>query len=222
VTDRVVVVTGATGGAGRAVCVRLQRDGFLVAAVGRDAERLAEVAANSRHVHDVGDLAAARALADAVRADHGRIDGVVHLVGGWRGGAEPDDWDWLEPRLLDSLRNVTLAFRDDLTAADAGRFVIIGSASAASPTWTNANYATLKAAGEGWMSALASGWRKAGTAAAVTLVVTSLGGDGTPLDTVADVIADLWDQPAAQLNGSRIPLPPPDAGEQPRAAAPVA
>ena len=208
-TDRVVVVTGATGAAGRAVCARLQRDGFTVAAVGRDAERLAEVTAASRHVHDVTSFAGARRLADEVRQEHGSVDGLVHLVGGWRSGADPDDWDWLEPRLLASLRFATLAFSDDLSAADAGRLVIIGSTSAAAPTWSNANYATLKAAAETWVSAVASGWRKAGTAAAVTFVVKSLGDDATPVAAVAEAIAGVWDRPAGHINGSRISLLPP-------------
>jgi 3-oxoacyl-[acyl-carrier protein] reductase len=208
VTDRVVVVTGATGATGRAVCARLQRDGVRVAAVGRDANRLAEVDASSRHAHDVTQLAGALALADEVRRAHGRVDGLVHLVGGWRGGSEPDDWDWLEPRLLTSLRFAALAFRDDLSAAEAGRLVMISSTTVAAPTWSNANYATLKSAAETWMSALASGWRKGGTAAAVTFVVKSLGDDATPVDAVAEAIAEVWDRPAAHVNGSRISLLP--------------
>ena len=213
-TDRVVVVTGATGSAGRAVCARLDRDGFAVAAVGRDAERLAEVAAASRHVNDVTDFAGARQLAEEVRREHGHIDGLVHLVGGWRAGSDPDGWDWLEPRLLTSLRSATLAFHDDLSASDAGRLVIVGSSSVAAPTWGHANYATLKAAAETWVSAVAGGWRKAGTAAAVTFLVKSLGDDATPVDDVADAVAGLWGRPAADLNGSRIALIP-DPGRNP-------
>jgi 3-oxoacyl-[acyl-carrier protein] reductase len=208
VTDRVVVVAGATGGAGRAVCARLERDGVTVAAVGRDAERLTEVAAASRHIHDLTDLDEARRLADDVRREHGRVDGLVHLVGGWRAGSAPDDWDRLEPQLLTSLRFATLAFHDDLSASEAGRLAIIGSTSVAAPTWSNANYATLKAAAETWVSAVASGWRKAGRAAAVTFVVKSLGDGGTPVDAVAEAVSGLWDRPAAHINGSRISLRP--------------
>jgi 3-oxoacyl-[acyl-carrier protein] reductase len=211
VTDRVVVVTGATGSAGSAVCDRLVRGGFRVAAVGRNAARLAPIPATSRHVCDVTDLDDVRMLADAVRSQHGRVDGLVHLVGGWRGGAAPEDWDWLEPRLLTSLRNATLAFRDDLAASGAGRLVIIGSSSVSSPTWSNANYATLKAAAEAWMSAVASGWRKGGTAAAVTFVVKALDDDATPVDVVAEAVAGVWDRPASHINGSRVSLLPPTA-----------
>jgi NAD(P)-dependent dehydrogenase (short-subunit alcohol dehydrogenase family) len=209
VTDRVVVVTGATGAAGRAVCARLQRDGFAVAAVGRDAARLADVPAAGHHVADLTDLEDARRVADEVRREHGRVDGLVHLVGGWRGGSDPADWGWLEPRLLTSLRYATLAFADDLAAADAGRLVMLSSTSATAPTWSNANYAVLKSAAETWVSAIASGWHKAGRAAAVTFVVRSLGDDATPVDAVAEAVAGVWDRPAAEINGSRISLLPP-------------
>ncbi|MFC0680430.1 SDR family oxidoreductase [Lysobacter korlensis] len=207
-TDRVVVVTGATGSAGRAVCERLEREGFTVAAVGRDATRLDGVAAASRHVCDLTDLEAVGALRVAVRGEHGHVDGLVHLVGGWRGGSDPEGWDWLEPQLVTSLRYATLAFHDDLAASDAGRLAMVGSISASSPTWGNANYSALKAAAEAWVAAVASGWRRGGTAAAVTFVVKSLGDDATPVDAVAEAVARLWDRPAAEINGSRIPLLP--------------
>jgi hypothetical protein len=56
------------------------------------------------------------------------------------------------------------------------------------------------------MAAVASGWRKAGTAAAVTLLVQSIGGDGTPVERIADALLPVWDTPATDLNGARIAL----------------
>jgi 3-oxoacyl-[acyl-carrier protein] reductase len=201
-----VVVTGATGDAGRAVCTALLAAGNTVVAVGSDAGRLESVNASFRFVCDLTDATAMADLKTRVHAKVGRVDGLVHLVGGWRAGHDPEDWEWLEPRLLTSLRLTTLAFHDDLTASPAGRLVTIGSTSAAKPTWSGANYATLKTAADVWTAAIASGWRKAGTAAAVTLLVTSLGGDGTPVDAIAARIASVWDVPAESLNGARIPL----------------
>jgi NAD(P)-dependent dehydrogenase (short-subunit alcohol dehydrogenase family) len=202
------VVTGATGEAGRATTSALLAAGHEVVAVGSNPDRLASVDATARFVCDLTDDAATRALADRVRSEFGPADGLVHLVGGWRGGHEAEDWDWLEPRILTTLRLATLAFHDDLTASTAGRLVTIGSTSAAKPTWGGANYATLKTAADAWVAGVASGWRKAGTAAAVTLIVSSLGGDGTPIDVVAARIAPLWGEDAATLNGSRIDLNP--------------
>jgi 3-oxoacyl-[acyl-carrier protein] reductase len=201
-----IVVTGATGETGRAVCSALLAAGNTVIAVGSDAGRLASVDATARYVCDLTDAAATTALATQVREEVGPPDGLVHLVGGWRGGHENDDWEWLEPRVLTTLRLATLAFHDALTASSAGRLVVIGSASAAKPTWSGANYSVLKAAADAWMSAVASGWRKAGTAAAITLVVKSIGGDGTPVDDLVEAILPLWDEPAADLNGARLDL----------------
>jgi NAD(P)-dependent dehydrogenase (short-subunit alcohol dehydrogenase family) len=201
-----VVVTGATGDTGRAVCSRLLADGMTVVAVGSDAGRLASVDASVRLVCDLTDPAATRDLAARVRREVGPADGVVHLVGGWRAGHDAEDWDWLEPRILTTLRLVTLAFHDDLTASSAGRLITIGSTSAAKPTWSGANYATLKTAADAWVSAVASGWRKAGVAAAVTLLVTSIGGDVTAVDAVAARISTLFSESAPAINGTRITL----------------
>jgi 3-oxoacyl-[acyl-carrier protein] reductase len=201
-----VVVTGATGDAGRATTSALLAAGHSVVAVGSDLDRLSSVDATARFVCDLTDDTATRDLSAQVRAEVGPVDGLVHLVGGWRGGHEPDDWDWLEPRILTTLRLTTLAFHDDLTASPAGRLVTIGSTAAAKPTWGGANYATLKTAADAWAAAVASGWRKAGTAAAVTLIVSSIGGDGTPVETVASRVATMWSEPADTLNGARISL----------------
>jgi NAD(P)-dependent dehydrogenase (short-subunit alcohol dehydrogenase family) len=179
---------------------------MTVVAVGSDAGRLASVDASVRLVCDLTDPAATRDLAARVRREVGAADGVVHLVGGWRAGHDAEDWDWLEPRILTTLRLVTLAFHDDLTASSAGRLITIGSTSAAKPTWSGANYTTLKTAADAWVSAVASGWRKAGVAAAVTLLVTSIGGDGTAVDAVATRISTLFSESAPAINGTRITL----------------
>jgi 3-oxoacyl-[acyl-carrier protein] reductase len=209
--SRVVVVTGATGQAGRAVCAALMQAEETVVAVGSDEARLASVDASVRFVVDLADASATAALASRVRAEVGTVDGLVHLVGGWRGGQADADFEWLERRILTTLRSATLAFRDDLTASSAGRLAIVGSSSAAKPTWSNAAYATVKSAADAWVSAVASGWRKAGTAAAVTLVVTSIGGDGTPPTAIAETVTGLWSRPAAELNGSRLDLTAPSS-----------
>lgn len=204
--ERVIVVTGATGDAGHAVTEALAAAGNTVVAIGSNAERLTAVTANAHYVCDLTDAEAVTALAHRIGEEVGPVDGLVHLVGGWRAGHDNDDWDWLEPRLLTTLRLVTLAFHDDLTASSAGRLVVIGSASAEKPAWGGANYATLKTAADAWVAAVASGWRKAATAAAVTLVVRSLGGDGTPVAGLAAAIVPLWDGAAAELNGAHIDL----------------
>jgi 3-oxoacyl-[acyl-carrier protein] reductase len=201
-----VVVTGATGEAGRAASTVLLAAGHSVVAVGSDQGRLETVDATVRFVCDLADAASTLALAARVRDEVAQPDALIHLVGGWRGGHETEDWDWLEPRILTTLRNATLAFHDDLTASSDGRLVVVGSTSAAKPTWSGANYATLKTAANAWTQAIASGWRKAGTAAAVTLLVKSIGPDGTSAETLASEITKVLGQDASEINGTAIDL----------------
>ena len=89
--DRVVVVTGATSGIGRATATSLARCSATVVVVGRDETRNAAAAAeisrltgnpNVSHVAaDMGDYSQVRALAHRVLSDHDRLDVLVHNAG---------------------------------------------------------------------------------------------------------------------------------------------
>ncbi len=207
---RRILITGAGSDSGRAIATRLTDDGATVIAVGSRLWRLADTPAAARYETDLSSASAVETLAERIREDHGTIDGVVHLVGGWRAGRADDDWAWLESRVVETFRHVSRVFHDDLAAAPAGRLVMVSSSSVEKPTWSNANYATAKAAAETWARAAASGFAKGGSAASVILVVRSLGDEdgATPVTVLADRIATLWDEPAAELNGVRVPLAP--------------
>jgi NAD(P)-dependent dehydrogenase (short-subunit alcohol dehydrogenase family) len=214
--SRVILVTGAGGPAGRAVTRLFAELGDTVIGVDRSG-------AEGRVGVDLLDAAAVRELAGRIEAEHGRVDGVVHLVGGWRGSktfAETslDDWDVLHDLLIRTLQNVSLAFEPLLRASGSGRFVIVSAKAAQAPTQGNAAYAAAKAAAEAWTLALADALK--GTAsAAVVLVVTALVHDGMraanpdkPYRTFTDVkdlaaaVADLWDEEPGAVNGRRIDL----------------
>lgn len=208
--SRLVLVAGAGSDSGRAVCSRLMDAGDRVIAVGSRLWRLADTPATARKEADLSSASAVETLAGRIRDEHGTIDGLVHLVGGWRAGRADDDWAWLESRVVETFRLVSRAFHPDLAAAPAGRLVMVSSTTVESPTWSNANYAAAKAAAEAWARAAAAGFAKGGSAASVILVVRSLGGGegATPVDALADRIASLWDEPADRLNGARVPLAP--------------
>lgn len=203
-----MLVAGAGSESGRVVCSRLMDAGFRVIAVGSRLWRLADTPATARYEADLSSANAVETLASRVRAEHGTVDGVVHLVGGWRAGRADDDWAWLQSRVVETFRLVSREFQPDLSAAPAGRLVLVSSTAVAQPTWSNANYAASKAAAEAWSRAVASSFAKGGRAASVILVVRALGDEdgSTPVDALADRIVALWDEPAEVLNGTRIPL----------------
>jgi 3-oxoacyl-[acyl-carrier protein] reductase len=223
---RTVLIAGASSASGRATAAALTAAGARVIAVGSNAGRLVDVTAHARFVCDLSDGPAVAALAERVHAEVGPIDGLVHLVGGWRAGQDAEGWEWLQQRLVTTLRNTTIAFRDDLLESTAGRLAIVSSTAVDSPTWMNANYATAKAAAEAWVGAVAAGFTRAArvghppggrgnvttigrgivTAAAVTFVVRALGrGEGNvPETTLATAISGMWDIPSPEINGARV------------------
>lgn len=148
-----VVVAGASSALGVAACSALLGVGHEVVAVGSDAGRLESVPASQREVCDLTDASAVEALA----ARLGDVDGLLHLVGGWRGGKglagqTDDDFDWLWMRLVITLRNTTRAFLPALAASAAGRVAIVSTTGLKRPTASNANYVTCKAAAETWLA----------------------------------------------------------------------
>jgi 3-oxoacyl-[acyl-carrier protein] reductase len=204
--QRLVLIAGASSESGRAVATRLTAAGHRVLAVGTDLRRLAEVPAAARYECDLSSASAVDLLASRIHVEHGAVDGVVHLVGGWRAGRADDDWAWLESRVVETFRNVSRTFFPDLAASEAGRLVMVSSTAVLQPTWSNANYVAAKAAAEAWALSAASGFAKGGTAASVILAVRSLGTDGTSVEALADRIATLWSEPATDLNGARVTL----------------
>ncbi|MEV6786836.1 SDR family NAD(P)-dependent oxidoreductase, partial [Streptomyces sp. NPDC051098] len=180
---------------------------------------------------DLLDLDATREWADKTEKEFGRVDGLVHLVGGWRGSpsfAETKlaDWDLLEKLLIRTVQHTSLAFHDGLLRSDRGRFLLISAAGASHPTAGNAAYAASKAAAEAWTLALADAFRKAGgddgpKAAAAILVIKALVHDAmraerpnakfagfTDVTELAEAIAGVWDRPAREANGQRLWLTP--------------
>src|SRR6218665_3884760 len=82
----VAIITGAGSGIGRAAALRLAKEGWRVALVGRRADALAETArlAGGRagvHPGDVADAVAVRGVVAKVLAEFGRVDALVHCAG---------------------------------------------------------------------------------------------------------------------------------------------
>jgi NAD(P)-dependent dehydrogenase (short-subunit alcohol dehydrogenase family) len=236
----VIAVAGAGGPAGRATLARLADAGATVVGSDNDPERLAEAVDAARYGHggatvvgdtvDLLDLQSTRDWATRVEKDFGRVDGLVHLVGGWRGSetftkTSLDDWDFLELLLVKTVQHTSLAFHEALQRSERGRYLLISAAGASKPTAGNAAYASAKAAAEAWTLAMADYFRKAGksegaegpTSAAAILVVKALVHDAmraerpnakfagfTDVKDLAEAIAEVWEKPAAEVNGNRL------------------
>jgi len=213
---RLVLVAGATSASGEAATRTLAGAGARVVAVGRDRARLAALAALGARVEvaDLADEASVSELAERLHADGERVDGILHLVGGWRGGGgiagqSDEDYRFLEQSLT-ALRFVSRAFWSHLAMSAAARVAIVSSTSVARPLAGGANYVAVKAASEAWTRALAHGFAKeardAGrplASAAVIFRVKTLAGLEPAL---AQAFADLWTADAADLNDTVIEL----------------
>lgn len=238
-----VVVTGAGGPAGTAMVRAIVATGASVVGADRDRAKLDDVAALlgddaerfTGEVVDLLDADAVKAWADEVAASHPsgtpRVDGVVHLVGGWRGGSRfldnsVADSELMLDLLVRTLQHVSLAYHDHLLESPRSEFVIVSAAAAEKPTAGNAAYAAAKSAAEAWTAALADSFTRLApasglTAAATTLVVKALVHDAMRsadpskrfpgYTDVADLAAQtvaLWDLDAATANGLRKVLVP--------------
>jgi len=138
VRGRVIVVTGASAGIGRATASRLSRAGATVVGCARDPVRLAALAAATpgieTRVCDVTDPDHRAALVDAVLGRHGRIDALVNNAGvGWEGLVEDmsaDDVVRLYTTNVVALVDLTRRVLPGMLARGAGDLVMISSGAA--------------------------------------------------------------------------------------------
>ena len=229
--NRVIAIAGVGGGLGPLVAARLAVAGATVAGTDRHQVALDDLAADlslpperwDGRVVDLLDEEATRAWCAALVERFGRVDGLVHLVGGWRGGkplheAPLEDWDLLHDLLIRTLQHTSRAFHDQIAASSAGRFVLVSAKQAQAPSNSNAAYAAAKAAAEAWTLAYADGF--AGTGATANIVVVDAiltprmreesPGEGfptfTPAEDLADALAFLCSDAAQKMNGQRLPL----------------
>jgi NAD(P)-dependent dehydrogenase (short-subunit alcohol dehydrogenase family) len=229
--DRVIAIAGVGGGLGPLVARRLAEAGATVAGTDRSEETLASLAADlglpaerwDGRAVDLLDEEATRGWCEALVERFGRVDGLVHLVGGWRGGqplheAPLADWDLLHDLLLRTVQHTTRAFHDQIATSSHGRFVLVSAKQAQAPSNTSAAYAAGKAAAEAWTLALADGFAPGGATANIVVVEAILTPPMreqspekdfptfTPAEDIAEAIAFLCSDAAENMNGQRFPL----------------
>ena len=206
----VVLVTGAAGALGTAVARRFEREGARVVPAGRD-----EV--------DITDAAAVAAFVARVLAEHGRIDALVHVAGGFEMGETVDAISrasWERMMDLNAWSFVALAAPvvAQMKRQGNGRIVAVSAAAAGAGQALKGAYIASKSALQRLVETLAA--ELAGSGIAVNSVApTTLDTpanraampDADPsawvsLDAAADAIAFLATRAGAAVHGQHLKL----------------
>lgn len=222
--NRIVLITGAKGGLGSFVTEAFLAAGDTV--IGTSKSIQASDFSSPRFVamaSDLTDPASANQLVDCVMQRFGRIDVLVHVMGGFSGGkpvAEIDDatWDRMMNLNLRSGFNVLRAVIPNMRASGSGRVVAIASRAAAEPAANIAAYAASKAALLSLIKSAALENKDRGITVNAILPGTmnteanrkaDPAADSSrwvPPENVADLVLFLSSDAASQITGAAIPV----------------
>jgi NAD(P)-dependent dehydrogenase (short-subunit alcohol dehydrogenase family) len=229
--ERVALISGATGGMGRVVAATFAAAGARVALGGTNHDRLAALAADlgladGTWVVAVGDVTTPDGARDQARAAveaFGRIDILVHAVGGFAAGTAVadgglDDTQSMIDRHLWSTVHLVQAVVPGMVERGWGRVLAATTSAAANAPARSGPYAAAKAAQETLLRSLAKEVGPAG----VTVNVVSLrkvdvdheretapspkNAAWTTPEEIAATFLHLCSDEAAAINGARIPL----------------
>ncbi len=183
-SDRVVVLTGAASGIGRALAVRLARRGDHLVLVDIDEASLAEVVADLdpvaagrggsvlAEVADVRDASRIEEVVSSTWARHGRVDVMVNNAGIGLGGATEEmsveHWQRVFDINISGVMHGVVAAYPRMLAAGEGQIVNVASLAGLIPSPFLAAYSASKHAVVGLSLSLAA--EAAGTGVSVTCV----------------------------------------------------
>ena len=221
-TDRVTVITGATGVTGKLAAQTFASRGDSLVLLSRDQSELDSLARDLNlpsdrlftRVVDLLDSQALRDSAAAVEARFGRVHALIHLVGGWTGGktiseTSVDDFASMLDQHAWTTFHLFQAFVPQLIANGWGRVITVSLPLTVHPQPKMSAHAAGKAAQESLVLTLAEETRGTGVTANI-LHVTSIDAKGTgkgtsPKEIVAKM-ENLFSEEASQVTGMRIAL----------------
>ena len=167
--DKKVLVTGASGGIGRAIAVEAAKEGYYVIChYNRGQEKaeslLEEIKAadgNGELIQfDIADREDCRAKLDAMTEKHGALWGIINNAGIAKdntfAGLSGEEWDSVVHTNLDSFYNVLNPLVMPLTRKKKGRIITIASVSGIIGNRGQTNYSASKAGIIGATKALAT------------------------------------------------------------------
>jgi NAD(P)-dependent dehydrogenase (short-subunit alcohol dehydrogenase family) len=223
-TDKAVLITGANGGLGMAVTNAFLGAGARVAGVAKKIQNSDFPHANFiAYSAELGSADAARAVVASTIAKWGKLDVLVHLVGGFAGGqpiAETDDAT-LDQMIEVNLRAAFHVFRavlPEMRRRGAGRILAIGSRTAVDPQPMVGAYSASKAALVSLVRTIALENQDRGISANVVLPGTmdtpanraAMPGSDTSKwvqpSQVASLLVHLASDEASEISGAVIPI----------------
>lgn len=211
--QRVAIVTGASRGIGRAIALRLAREGRHVVAVARSQGPLDQLVAEittaggkaTARACDLADFAAVTAMIEGVAKDLGRIDILVNNAGITRDNLilrmSDDEWDDVVNTNLKAVFVACRAAARPMMRGKFGRIVNIASTSGLVGNAGQANYAAAKS----------------GLTGLTKTIARELGGKGITANVVApgfiqtdmtkDLPADVLDKVRASMAVKTLGVP---------------
>jgi acetoacetyl-CoA reductase len=164
---KIALITGGTGGIGKATCKRLTKMGARVVSTYLGESKAVEMREQMKeqgcniaiYPCDVSDFDQCQALADSIKNDIGPVDIVVNNAGITRDTTmkkmTAEQWQTVINNNLNSVFNVTRAFIESMLERQTGRVVNISSINGQKGQFGQANYSAAKAGIHGFTMALA-------------------------------------------------------------------
>jgi NAD(P)-dependent dehydrogenase (short-subunit alcohol dehydrogenase family) len=228
VQDKVVLITGASGGLGEAVVRKFADAGARLALVDRKdtaAEGMLDGLTDPLFVGgtDVTDAASLKRMAERVISERGRIDVLLNIAGGWRGGTPVHEtpietWDFVMNLNAKSVFLVSQAVIPQMIAQGSGKIVSVAAKSGLEGKAGTAAYNASKSAVIRLTEAMSAELKDSGinvNCVLPTIIDTPINREQMPKsdfskwvtpDAMADVLLFLASDASRAIHGAAIPV----------------
>ena len=220
--NRVFVITGANGATGKVAAHTFAERGASLVLIGTNQSKLDDLTRGldlpaARFITLTADLRNADAVhsaAEAVTVKFSRVDGLIHLVGGWVGGntiaeTSASDFESMLGQHAWTTFNLFKEFGPLLAKNKWGRVLVVSAPTATNPQGKTSAYTAAKAAQENLVLNLAAELKESNVTAniiQVKYIDVNREGKGTTPDEIVASMIYLCSDEASKVTGARIPL----------------
>jgi len=222
--NKVIVITGATGALGMKTAHAFASRGHSLALLDHGQDKLDTLVRdlnlpNERlftSIVDLRDGQAVHSTAEAVSVKFGRVDALIHLVGGWTGGktfpeTSDEDMNFMLGQHVWTTFHLFQSFSPKFAANGWGRVITVSPSTVSNPPAKRGVYTAAKAAQENLMLTLAAELKESGVTANIIQVRAidvdaTRKGTGTTPDEIVAAMLYLFSDEAGKITGARIPL----------------